>query len=172
MTRIRYGAAVLGLALMVPSGVSGQSEGFEVGPAIGTPAPGAELEDLDGNSVQILDYVGDGPALIEFWAVWCGNCLALQPQIQQIQTAYGDQIDIVAVAVAVSQTREQVKEHVDEHDPGYPYLWDGSGAAVRAYEASTTSVIVLLDEDGKVAYTGVGSGQDVVAAVERLLGDR
>jgi hypothetical protein len=61
---------------------------------------------------------------------------------------------------------------VQEHDPGYPYLWDGRGAAVRAYEAPTTSVVVILDGEGKVAYTGVGGQQDLIGAVESILGGR
>ena len=64
----------------------------------------------------------------------------------------------------------RVKRHLDGHNPGYPYLWDARGAAVRAYNATTTSIVVMLDEDGKVVYTGVGGGQDLLSAVERLFG--
>ncbi len=75
----------------------------------------------------------------------------------------------MAVAVAVAQSRRRVRRHVDEHDPGYPYLWDDRGSAVRAYEVPTTSVVVLVGDDGRVAYTGVGPDQDLIAAVERVL---
>ena len=30
-----------------------------------------EIEDLDGNEVNLADYVGGRPALVEFWAIWC-----------------------------------------------------------------------------------------------------
>jgi hypothetical protein len=63
----------------------------------------------------------------------------------------------------------RVQQHLQGHNPGYPYLWDGRGAAVRAYEALTTSIVVILDADGKVAYTGVGPRQSLVATVERIL---
>jgi predicted transcriptional regulator len=79
-------------------------------------------------------------------------------------------VNVVAVAVGVSQSVRRVKRHLEDHDPGYPYLWDARGAAVRAYNATTTSIVVMLDEAGKVAYTGVGTQQDLVGAVERLLG--
>ena len=83
---------------------------------------------------------------------------------------HGEEMNIVAVAVGVSQSVRRVKRHLEGHDPGYPYLWDGRGAAVRAYEAMTTSIVVMLDADGKVVYTGVGRSQDLVGAVEKLLG--
>jgi len=137
--------------------------------AYGTTGPGAALEDLEGNAVDLIDYVKDGPALLEFWATWCENCEALQPQMDEIQMKYGDELNVIAVAVGVSQTVRRVKRHLEGHDPGYPYLWDARGAAVRAYNATTTSIVVLLDADGQVAYTGVGSNQDLLGAVERVL---
>jgi thiol-disulfide isomerase/thioredoxin len=163
--------AVATLASFMPGGVSAQSGEGEVGPAIGSPAPPVALEDLDGNSVQLLGYVKKGqPALIEFWAAWCENCAALQPQMDEIQGTYGDRLSVVAVAVAVGESVRRVKRHLTDHDPGYPYLWDGDGAAVRAYNASTTSVVVILDADGRVAYTGVGPEQDLIGAVKQVLG--
>jgi thiol-disulfide isomerase/thioredoxin len=155
--------------LLAPSAAFAQSGGVSL--ALETPGPTAELEDLDGRPVALLDYVEAGrPAILEFWATWCEQCEALQPQLDRIQAQYGDRVSIVAVAVGVSQSVRRIKRHLEEHDPGYPYLFDRRGAAVRAYNASTTSIVVMLDADGKVAYTGVGAEQDLVGAVETLLG--
>ena len=74
------------------------------------------------------------------------------------------------MAVGVSQSVRRVRRHVEEHAPAYPYLWDGKGAAVRAYKAPTTSVVVLLDREGLVVYTGAGGDQDLLTAVSELLG--
>ena len=142
-----------------------------VGLPLGTEAPSAGLEDLEGNEVDLLDYVSGRPALIEFWATWCENCEALQPQLDQIHAEHGDEIAVVAVAVGVAQSLRRVRRHVEEHEPGYAYLWDGKGAAVRAYKAPTTSVVVLLDAAGSVVYTGAGGDQDLVSAVAELLVD-
>jgi len=158
-------------ALVVPGPVHAQASGEgAVSLAYGTVGPGAALEDLDGNAVDLADYVKGGPAVLEFWATWCENCEALQPQMDQVQMKYGDRINVIAVAVGVSQSVRRVKRHLEGHDPGYPYLWDGRGAAVRAYKATTTSIVVMLDADGKVVYTGVGGGQDLLGAVEKLFG--
>ncbi len=162
-------AALVAALVAAPIGVRAQSGGVSL--ALGTQGPGAALEDLEGAAVDLLDYAGPGkPALIEFWATWCEQCEALQPQMDEIQELYGDRVNVIAVAVGVSQSVRRVKRHLEDHDPGYPYLWDARGAAVRAYNATTTSIVVMLDADGKVAYTGVGTDQDLVGAVERLLG--
>ena len=162
-------SVVLGLALLLPVNLRAQGE-FEVGLPVGSEAPAAALQDLDGDPVQLLDYLGDRPTLIEFWAIWCENCEALQPQLDTIQATYGDRLNVVAVAVAVAQSLRRVRRHVEEHEPGYPYLWDNRGAAVRAYEVPSTSVVVIVGTDGRVAYTGVGPQQDLLAAVEAVLG--
>lgn len=160
--------AVLAAVSLLPAQALGQG----VGVPLGTQAPAAALEDLDGNPVQLLDFVEEGkPALIEFWATWCENCEALQPQLDRIQAEHGDEMSIVAVAVAVAQSVRRVRRHLEDHDAGYPYLWDADGAAVRAYQAPTTSVVVLLDRAGTVVYTGSGGTQDLVGEVEKLLGD-
>ncbi|MBR42941.1 MAG: hypothetical protein CME18_00800 [Gemmatimonadetes bacterium] len=151
--------------LVFPSGLEAQSGGVSL--ALGTEGPTAELEDLEGNAVSLLDYVEAGkPAVLEFWATWCEQCEALQPQFDELQARYGEQVSVVAIAVGVSQSVRRVKRHIADHDPGYPYLFDKRGAAVRAYNATTTSIVVVLDSDGKVAYTGVGTDQNVIDAAE------
>ncbi len=142
----------------------------QVSLAVGAPGPEATLQDLDGNEVRLLDYADGKPLLIEFWASWCEQCEALQPEIDEVQASFGDRVNIVAVAVAVAQSLRRVRRHAGAHDVAYPYLWDAGGEAVRAYAATTTSIVVILDGEGTVAYTGVGPDQDLVGAVSRLAG--
>ena len=168
-THVRHLLLTALLTAVIPAAARAQDDGG-VGPALGSPAPAAALEDLRGTPVQLLDYVRGKPTVIEFWATWCNLCEELQPQLDRIRQTYGGRVNIVAVAVAVAQTTRRVSRHLEEHNPGYPFLWDASGAAVRAYRAPTTSVVVILDAQGRVAYTGVGGDQNLVAAVERLLG--
>ncbi|MEQ9397934.1 MAG: TlpA disulfide reductase family protein [Longimicrobiales bacterium] len=167
LRRIRTAALAVAVgALLVPAASSAQG----VGLPLGTAAPPVMLEDLDGNAVQLLDYVESGkPTLIEFWATWCENCEELQPQLDRIQAEMGDRVNVVAVAVAVSQSVRRVRRHLEDHDPGYPYLWDAEGQAVRAYKAPTTSVVVVLDGDGTVVYTGSGGDQELIPVVMGLL---
>ncbi len=157
------------LSATVPASAVAQSGEGQVSLAIGSPAPDVTLEDLDGGELSLLSVVDGRPALIEFWATWCENCEALQPQLDQIHADHGDELAVVAVAVAVAQSQRRVRRHVEEHGAGYPYLWDGRGDAVRAYNATTTSVVVLLNAEGTVVYTGVGGDQDLVGAVRELL---
>ncbi len=53
----------------------------EIGIAVGEVPELVEIEDLDGNPVDLAQFVGEKLALFEFWARWCENCLALKPQM-------------------------------------------------------------------------------------------
>jgi len=163
-------ASAVVLAAAVPAALTAQAGQGEVGPAIGSMAPSAQLEDLDGRAVELLDYTRGKPTLIEFWATWCEICEQLQPQLDRIRAQHGNRVNVVAVAVGVAQTVRRVQRHLEEHNPGYPHLWDGRGNAVRAYKAATTSVVVILDAQGKVVYTGVGAEQDLVGAMAKVVG--
>lgn len=169
-TRAAFLAALTAVALSAgaPRAVVAQDGGFGLPP--GTEAPDAQVADLDGNDVSLLDIVGGGPALIEFWASWCEQCELLQPQIDEIRERFSDQVNVVAVAVAVNQSVRRVRRHVERHAPGYAFVYDANGEAVRAYQALTTSIVVLIDGEGRIVSTDVGPDQPLVAAVEAMLG--
>jgi thioredoxin len=43
------------------------------------------------------DYKGDRPAIIDFYATWCGPCKRLAPILVELQSEYGEKIQIYKV---------------------------------------------------------------------------
>jgi len=149
---------------------SSPAVGQDVGLPIGTPAPAVQLEDLDGNPVDLGQWIGERPLLLEFWASWCPICARLEPKMEAAYGLYGDRVEFVIVAVAVNQNKSRVSRHLERAGNQYQALWDGNGRAVRSYNVQTTGVIVIVDGDGRIAYTGVGEDQDLVAVLEATTG--
>ena len=82
---------------------------------------------------------------------------------------YGDRVEFFGVNVAVNQSPERVRKYVAAHDPPFRTLYDDAGVSTRAYEAPTTSFIVIVDRKGRVAYTGTGASQDLAAALRAVV---
>ena len=162
---------IITATLAAPMAAVAQEPEDGLGLPAGTTAPDAQVEDMEGNEVSLLEVIGGRPALIEFWASWCEQCEALQPEIDRVQERFGEEVAVVAVAVAVSQSRRRVRRHVERHAPVYDFVYDANGEAVRAYKALTTSIVVLVDGEGRVVSTGVGPEQELVKALEALLQD-
>jgi thiol-disulfide isomerase/thioredoxin len=143
-----------------------------VGIDVGTVPTAVTIEDLDGNPVDLAQYVGKRPVLLEFWAEWCEVCKALEPRLRAAANGHAGKADVLVIAVAVNQTKRSILRHLQEHQPPGRILWDTSGRATRAFQAPSTSYVVVLDAKGRVVYTGVGAAQDLGSALDRALAAR
>lgn len=157
-------AMVMFCSLFIASSLHGQDVGLEIG---AKPKP-VILQDLDGKAVNLAQYIGKKPVLLEFWATWCPLCKALEPQLAAAKKKFPN-VEMIVVAVGVNQNPRSIKRHIAKHALPGRVLWDGDGAAVRAFMAPGTSYVVVLDKTGKVVYTGAGSEQQLDSAVRLAL---
>ncbi len=140
----------------------------ESGIAVGAEAPAVTVRDLDGKSVDLGHYIGKKPIFLEFWATWCELCEELLPQVRAAKATYGDRVEFIGVNVAVNQTRDRVRRYLEKHQPPFRTLYDEEGTSTRAYQAPATSYVVIVDQSGKVAYTGSGGTQEFDGVLRRV----
>ena len=140
----------------------------EAGLAVGSRAPVVVVKDLDGQSVNLGRYIGHKPVLLEFWATWCEICRDLMPTVRAAHQEFGDRVAFFGVNVTVNQTPERVRKYVAAEHPPFRTLYDEEGVSIRAYEAPTTSYVVIIDRAGKVAYTGTGAAQDLASVLRAV----
>ena len=142
----------------------------DIGLELGTVAPDAKVETLDGAAADLSRYVGKKPVLMEFWATWCGNCHELEPSLKALHAKYGAKMAFVGVAVSVNQSPQRVKAYVAKNKIPWDQVFDKKGDASGAYDAPATSYVVILDATGKVIYTGLGGKQDLEPAIKKAIG--
>ncbi|MBP3423439.1 MAG: thioredoxin [Alistipes sp.] len=59
----------------------------------------ADLNSINSN----WNFLGDRPALIDFYAAWCGPCKALSPILEELAEEYAGKVDIYKVNVDEEQ---------------------------------------------------------------------
>src|SRR2546425_8897168 len=156
------GALCAGLLLLGPALIRAQDV---IGIPVGETPPAVTLESLTGDSVALSQWIGKKPVIVEFWATWCPICAALLPRMEAAQKKYGNQAEFLVVAVAVNQSRNGVRRHLERDPMPFTFLWDGNGAAVRAVPTPSAAHIAGLDGERKGGLTGGGGDQEHRAAL-------
>jgi peroxiredoxin len=127
--------------------------------AVGADAPDFQLPDLDGREVSLAAFRGKTVVL-----EWMNpNCpFSRRHSAAKTMTSTAAKHSEV-VWLAINSTREdhgdflpagEYKRFNAEHGISYPVLYDTSGAVGRAYGASTTPHLYVVDPQGKIAYMG------------------
>jgi thiol-disulfide isomerase/thioredoxin len=171
MKNYRFLAALGMTVLLTFSAHGARLAAQDIGLQLGTVVSNAKVETLDGKPVDMSQYVGKTPVLIEFWATWCGNCQQLEPALKSLHEKYGKRVQFLGVAVSFNQSTERVKAYVEKHGLPWTQLYDRKGDASMVYDAPATSYVVVLDKAGKVVYTGLGGKQNLEPALRKALGD-
>ena len=81
------------------------------------------------------------PVLIDFWAPWCGPCMALLPTIEGLASVYGD--DLKVVKVNIDENPLLAEKFGVQGIPNLTLVSDGKAVALR--ERSRTRLVGEID---------------------------
>lgn len=82
--------------------------------AIGDTAPAIDVEHWISDRPPVAEFEPGKVYVIEFWATWCGPCVASIPHLRDLQEKHGDAITVVSVSDEPLTTIEPFLER--EHE--------------------------------------------------------
>ncbi len=128
-------------------------------PAVGSPAPefgGKQFYNLPPamSSPVTLASLRGRVVLIDFWATWCGPCVASIPHLIDLHQKYADQGLVIVGHTDGSSTNLEgfIKSK------NIPYLISVGADIGDAYGVSGIPAVFVIDPDGKIAWSGHPSG--------------
>ena len=131
-----------------------------------------ESEAPDGTKHHLSEYAGHGQyVLIDFWASWCGPCVASFPFMKQVYADYKDH-GLQIVGVSCDKDRNAWLKALDKHQLPWTALLSpaGKGDALGLYGVSGIPNVILIAPDGKIIATDI-EGKELKAKLEEIFGD-
>jgi thiol-disulfide isomerase/thioredoxin len=150
---------------------------------VGAPAPGIAAERSYGTYAGLESLKGK-VVLVDFFAHWCGPCIASFPDMKQLYSdlkAKG--VEIVGYTTYYgyykTENREKrdmdkdtefgkMKEFIAEHGMPWPVVY-GDRAAFEAYGVTGIPTVALIDRAGNVRKLKVGYSKDSFAEFRKLV---
>ena len=126
---------------------------------------------VDGRPVDLKNLRGK-VVLIDFWATWCGPCIAELPNIKKIYAAYHDKgFEIVGISLDRDTDRQKLIDFTAKENMPWPQHYDGKywrNEISTRYAIDSIPAMFLLDQDGIVVSTSA-RGPTLETEVKRLL---
>lgn len=150
-------------------------EAVETNPTSGIPS--VNVKTLEGKTVNIQDYVGDGQiTVISFWATWCSPCKRELDAIAEIYEDWQEEYGMKLLAVTIDDARSMAKVPALVETKGWDYtiLADSKRELQKALNFQTVPQTFLVDGEGNIVYTHTGYNpgdeielEDKIAALKK-----
>lgn len=143
---------------------------------VGQPYINFSLVNDNGETKEISDYVGKSDLLfLDFWASWCGPCLAQEPQIVELYKEYKDSgFEVLGISLDTKRANwfSALKK---KEKKMWPELCVTNGEQEKKlrelYNITGIPLGVLIDRSGKVVNVIVSGWQHLKMVLEQYKKD-
>lgn len=120
-------------------------------------APDFTVYDLDGNAVQLSDYIGK-PIVLNFWASWCGPCQMEMPDFHEKYLQLGEKVNFLMINMTTGrETQESAIAFIEKNDYSFPIFYDMQSDAAMTYGAYSLPTTYFIDAEGYAIAQATGA---------------
>ncbi len=126
---------------------------------VGKPAPDFKLKGMDDKEVSLASLKGN-VVVLDFWATWCGPCVAGFPHIDELAKKYADK-GVKVYGMNQKEDKETIDNFLKEKSLTVPVLLDPGDIADK-YKVQGIPQTVIIGKDGliKQIHIGYGPGEE------------
>ncbi|MBN2652278.1 MAG: TlpA family protein disulfide reductase [Spirochaetales bacterium] len=108
---------------------------------------------LTNTEYSVSDFKGK-LVVIDFWATWCGPCVASIPEVRELQAKYSDKVAFIGVSLDQG-TAEKFISFCEKNEMIWPQFFDKDATSALATKYSVFGIptLFLLDREGKIITT-------------------
>lgn len=134
--------------------------------ARGSEAPDWQLTDADGATLSLSALRGR-VVVLDFWATWCGPCKQAMPALQRVHEAYAD-APVTVLGMNAFERGGDAAAYMRAQGYTYRTVLEADAVA-RRYGVSGIPALLVIDAQGRVAWTEVGFRADLEDALREVV---
>jgi peroxiredoxin len=133
------------------------------------PAPDFDVATFDDSRVSLAELKGEKPVYLKFWLSTCPQCIAEMPHFVHSFEQYGDEMEFVAVNLAMDQTVQTLEQALSDHGLEMAVVFDESRKMQTLFEVYGTPTHIVIDRHGRIVHVSNIADEELDMALDRVL---